>query len=123
MRYIAIIAVADFVALAGFFLVSPGGLTDVGSALLLSAMICAIGIPVAIVVGIPALWLARRIALGSWIPLAFLGVAAGALIPAMLLAGSERNLMVGAGALLGFLSAIIWWTLVERIPEQRKYYD
>ena len=123
MRYIAIIALIDFLALAGLLLLFPGGLTDVGGALLLSGMICAIGIPLAIVAGIPALWLARRMAIGSWVPLAFLGALTGPLIPMLVLAGNERNQMMFAGAFLGLLSAILWWALVERFPDRRAHYD
>ena len=123
MRYIAIIALIDFLALAVLLLLLPDGLTDVGSALLLSAMICAIGIPLAILTGIPALWLARRVATGSLVPLGLLGTLAGALVPSLILSGGERNLMIVAGAVLGLLSAVLWWVLVERHPDRRAYYD
>lgn len=124
MRYIALIALVDFLALAGLLLVLPEGLTDVGGALLLSAIICAIAVPIAVVVGIPALWLARWFAVGSWVPLAIVGPVAGASIPMFIMGrGTEQLQMIIAGALLGLLSALLWWGMVERHPERRLHYD
>ena len=123
MRWIGIIALANFLILAGLLCLIPSGPIDAGSALLLSAMICAVGIPLAIIAGIPALWLARRIATGSFVPLGLLGAIVGALITALILSGGERDLMIAAGASLGFLSAILWWAFVERYPDRRARYD
>ena len=123
MRYVLLIAVVNFLALAvvddllGYSLV--GGMLG-------AFFICLFGIPFAIIVGFPALWIARRIKAGSAVTLIPMGVLAGMVTPfvlVMLLGFELTEAMVLVGASLGALSATLWWALVERWPELRTYYD
>ncbi len=122
MRYIGLIALINFLVLVVAGIVFGG--TDFMSAMLAAFIICAVGIPVAIVLGIPMLWMARRIAVGSPFPLVALGAIAGGLCPIIVSWGAPiQYQMVALGSALGLISAGSWWILVERYPDRRAYYD
>ena len=123
MRYVALIGLINFVLITIAGVILAGG-TDLGSALLGAMFFCAFGIPIAIILGIPMLWIARRLAPGSLIPLAPLGAIAGALCPMIVTLGAPiQPAMVALGFALGLVSAALWWALVERFPERRAYYE
>jgi len=123
VRYVALIALVNFLVL--LFLDDLVGYNLVGGAA--GAVVISIfGIPFAIIVGFPILWLARKIRAGSAISLVPLGLLAGASLPFLitfLMGGKPDISMTAVGALLGVLSSALWWACVERFPERRAYYD
>ena len=123
MRYIALIALIDFLLIAAAGAYIPPG-TDWGSAVLGAFFICVFAIPIAIVVGFPMLWVARKFAPGSPIALVGLGTLAGLLSPMVVSWGFPVQWpIVLLGGAMGFTSALLWWALVERYPDRRAYYD
>lgn len=123
MRYIALIALINFLLIAAAGAYIPPG-ADWGSAFLGAFFVSAFTVPIAVVVGIPMLWVARWLAPGSPIALVALGTLAGLLCPVVLSWGFPIQWPIHLlGAVLGFTSASLWWTLVERHPDRRAYYD
>jgi hypothetical protein len=119
VRYVAVIAFVDWllIALALSFVLGAFSLP-------LAAVVAAFGAPLAIVIGIPMLWVSRRLAPGSFVILVILGAVAGALSPMLaswlLFPLDDLFSILGVG--LGVISASLWWWFVERFPERREHY-
>ena len=123
MRYVGLIAVINFLALAvvdevlGYNLV--GGVLG-------AFFVSLFAIPFAIIVGFPILLVARKIRAGSALVLVPLGALAGVGTPfvvSMLFGLDPNTSMAAVGAILGAFSSALWWALVERRPDLRAYYE
>jgi len=123
MRYVGLIAIINFLALA---IVDDLLGYDLVGGVLGAFFISLFAIPFAIIVGFPILLIARRIKTGSALVLIPLGALAGVGTPLVVttLMGQQLNTsMAAVGAILGVLSSALWWALVERWPDQRAYFD
>ena len=120
MRYIALIALIDFLLLTAFGAATGDPLTNSAGFALVT---CFIGVPCGLVLGIPLLWISRRLAPGNLSLLAIMGALAGALIPIAFTWGIWLTPIIAVGAFLGFVSAALWWGLVERGPDRHTKYE
>jgi membrane associated rhomboid family serine protease len=124
MVFIAVLLTSALVLVGAALSLPQSGGIDWPQLGILAAATFAFGTLSGVLLGIPSLWLARRIAPGSVVVLTGLGALTGLLSGLLVAGGSAATQSLAVlGAVLGAAASFLWWVLVERKPELRAKYD